>query len=185
MRTVLLVVLATAVVSAADNHKQFEKSWIGRRVVVRAPLYSLVYKERGIRGSIDARRDGLTVITPSAGVYFQFEGRRKVGDIVEHDLQRIAPSVTSAYQKGKVFEEGFNQIIEPVMLARYDPGTELVVRRVHVLLDRVRIELATPEDPEQEVATALTVQWPAPLSKPFTERSNVEELIFRFLSTRQ
>jgi hypothetical protein len=182
VRTAIGVVLATAILSAANNQKEFEKSWAGRHVVVRAPLYSLVYKERGMRGSIDTRRDGLTVVTPSAGMYFQFDGRRSVSDIVEHDVQQIAPLVTGAYRKNKVLDEGFNQLIEPVMVARYDPGTELVVRSAHVVLDRVRIELSMPGDEDRELATALTVQWPAPLSKSFTERSNIELLILKFLS---
>jgi hypothetical protein len=182
MRTAIGVVLATAILSAANNHKEFEKSWVGRHVIVRAPLYSLVYKERGIRGTIDARRDGLTVITPSAGMYFQFDGRRSVSDIVEHDVQQIAPLVAVAYRKNKVLDEGFNQLIEPVMIARYEPGTELVVLSAHVMLDRVRIDLTMPDDGTHELATALTVQWPAPLSKSFTERSNIELLILKFLS---
>jgi hypothetical protein len=183
MRTALIIALAGVLVSGSSSLKDFEKSWIGRRVVVRTPLYSLVYKELAMRGSVDARRDGLTVVTPSAGTYFQFDGRRKVDDIVEHDVQRIAPSVTDAYQQSKVFDVGFKQVIEPVMIARYDPGTALIVRDVRVTLDRVRIELSMPEDAGHELATALTVQWPAPLSKSFTERANVEALITRFLST--
>ena len=186
MRTVILFVLAAVVVSASTNsQKDFERRWSGRRVVVRVPLYSLVYKERGIRGSIDTRRDGLTVITPSAGMYFQFDGRRKVDDVVENDVQQIAPSVTVAYQKSKVFEEGFNQVIEPVMLARYDAGTEFIVRGAHVMLDQVRLELSIPGDSQQELATALTIRWPAPLSKSFTERPNIEALILRCVSTRE
>ena len=183
MRTALIIALAGVLVSGSSSLKDFEKSWIGRRVVVRTPLYSLVYKELAMRGSVDARRDGLTVVTPSAGTYFQFDGRRKVDDIVEHDVQRIAPSVTDAYQQSKVFDVGFKQVIEPVMIARYDPGTALIVRDVRVTLDRVRIELSMPEDAGHELVTALTVQWPAPLSKSFTERANVEALITRFLST--
>ena len=185
MRTVILVVLAAVVVSASNNQKEFERSWFGRHVVVRVPLYSLVYKGRGWRGSVDTRRDGLTVITPSAGMFFQFDGRRKVDDIVEHDVQQIAPSVTVAYQKSKLLDEGFNQVIEPVMLARYDAGTELVVRGAHVSLDQVRLELSIPGDPQQELATTLTIRWPAPLSKSFTERPNIEDLILRCLSTRE
>jgi hypothetical protein len=100
-------------------------------------------------------------------------------------VQQIAPSVTVAYQKSKIFDEGFNQVIEPVMLARYDAGTEFIVRGAHVMLDQVRLELSIPGDSQQELATALTIRWPAPLSKSFTERPNVEALILRCVSTRE
>ena len=55
------------------------EAWAGRRVVAKQPLYSLVYNERGLVGPTRAgRRSGLTVVTPFAGTYVQFDGRRQV-----------------------------------------------------------------------------------------------------------
>src|SRR5580765_371811 len=89
---VMLMLAATSLTSAESHQKTFEKNWVGRRVVVKRSLYSLVYKERTLRGSIRAGRDGLTVVTPFAGTYFQFDGRSRVDDIIEHDVQKIAAS---------------------------------------------------------------------------------------------
>ena len=49
-----LVLAAAAVASAANNQKEFEKLWTGRHVVVKRPLYSLVYNESGLGGSVKA-----------------------------------------------------------------------------------------------------------------------------------
>ncbi len=179
-----LLVVAAAIVSAENQQKAFETSWAGRRVVVRRPLYSLVYKERGSRGSVAAKRDGLTVVTPFEGVYFRFDGRRGIDDVTDHDVQRIAPAVKSAYVKSQLLDDAV-QVIEPVMLARYDPGTELVVRAARVKLDTVRIDLWPATMGEAELATALTVHWPAPFSKAFSERVDVEGLIQQFLAPRE
>jgi hypothetical protein len=69
------------------------------------------------------------------------------------------------------------------MLARYDPGVELVVRAAQVNRDTVRLKLSLPADGHDDVATGLTVQWPAPLSRSFSERGDVEDLIQQFLTT--
>jgi hypothetical protein len=179
---VALVLATTTILSADTNQKAFEKNWVGRRVVVKRTLYSLVYNDRNLRGSIHAGRDGLTVVTPFAGTYFQFDGRHRVDDVMEHDVQKIAQSVGFAYIKGKLLGEGSIQEIEPVMLARYDRGVELVVRAAQVNRDTVRLKLSLPADGDDDVATGLTVQWPAPLSKSFSERGDVEDLIQQFLT---
>lgn len=181
-RIAALLLLAPAILSAESKQKAFENTWTGRHVVVRQPLYSLVYKERSVLGSIKAKRDGLTVVTPFEGIYFQFDGRRRVDDVTEHDVLKIADSVKLAYQKDRLLGEGANQVIDPVMLARYERNTELVVRSARVDLESIRLELSLPDD--SELATSLTVQWPAPLSKSFSERVNVEDLIQQFLAIR-
>ena len=49
--SVVALVLATTTSMSADaNQKAFEKHWVGRRVVLKRPLYSLVYNERSLRG---------------------------------------------------------------------------------------------------------------------------------------
>ena len=179
-----LVLTATVLVSAENQQKAFENSWVGRHVVVKRTLYSLVYKEQRIRGSVEVKRDGLTVVTPFTGTYFQFDGRRHVDDIMEQDVQRISDSVKVAYQQSKLLDEGFSQVVDPILLTRYDPGTELIVRTARVNREMVRLELAQVTDGEKDIATSLTVQWPAPLSKSFSERVNVEGLIQQFLTIR-
>lgn len=181
----VVVLVATAILSADSKQKAFENYWIGRRVVVKQPLYSLVYKERTLRGAIQAKREGLTVVTPFAGTYFQFDGRHRVDDVTERDVQKIADSVRIAYQKDRLLDEGWIQQIDPVMVARYAQGTELVVRAVHVNRETVRLDLALPADSDDGPATALTVQWPVPLSKSFAERGDVEDLIQQVLTTRE
>ena len=69
------------------------------------------------------------------------------------------------------------------MLARYDRGVELVVRVAQVNRDAVRLKLSLPAGGDDGVATGLTIQWPAPLSKSFSERVDVEDLIQQFLTT--
>ena len=181
----MALVLATiTIVSADSNQNAFKKNWVGRRVVVNGPLYSLVYKERSLRGSIRADRDGLTVVTPFAGTYFQFDGRHRVDDVIEHDVQKIAEAVKRAYIKENLGNEGWIQDIEPVMLAHYDRGVELVVRAAQVDLDTVRLKLSLAADGDDDVVTSVTVKWPAPLSKSFSERGDVEDLIQQFLTLK-
>jgi hypothetical protein len=179
---VMLVVAATTIASAQRNQKTFEKHWAGRRVVVQQPLYSLVYKERTLRGSIRAGRDGLTVVTPFAGTYFRFDGRHRVDDVMEHDVQKVAAAVRHAYVTENLIGDQTIQKIDPVMVARYDSGVELVVRSARVNRDTVLLKLSLPADGDDDVATGLTVQWPVPLSKTFSERSEVEDLIQQFLT---
>lgn len=182
---VLVAALAAAatVVSAADSGQRlFEKRWAGRRVVVKQSLYTLVFNERGRGNDVRAgRRAGLTVVTPFNGIYFQFDGRRHVDDVVERDVQRIPKSVKTAYLKDHPLDEGWFQDVDPIMLARYDAGVELMVRAAHVDRDTVRLDLVQPANSDEEVGTSLTIKWPAPLSKSFSERDNVEALIRQFL----
>ena len=131
-----------------------------------------------------AKRDGLTVVTPFTGTYFQFDGRHRVDHVTEHNVQKIFESVKLAYQKEQLLDEGVNQVIDPVMLARYDPGAELVVRAARVELETVRLEFSLPADGDNDLATSLTVQWPTPLSKSFSERGEIEALIQQFVTTR-
>jgi hypothetical protein len=185
LAAVAMVLIAGVIVSAESKQKAFENSWVGRHVVVKQPLYSLVYKERSLRGSISAKRDGLTVVTPFDGIHFQFGGRHRVDDVTDHDVRKIAQAVQRAYLKDQLFDEGAIQVVDPVMLARYDPGAELVVRAARVNLETVRLELSQAADSDHDLATSLTVQWPAPLSKSFSERVDVEGLILQFLSVRE
>ena len=67
---VVMLVSGPSAIHASDSPQDaFAKRWEGRSVTVRQPLYSLVYNERGRLGTTkSARRDGLTVVTPSASM---------------------------------------------------------------------------------------------------------------------
>jgi len=182
---VALVVAAAAAASADTNQKAFEKQWTGRRVVLKRTLYSLVYHERGRGGEPHLGRSGLMVVTPFTGTYFQFDGRRHVDDVVELDFQKMINSVRAAYRRDRVLDEGWVQDIDPVLVERYEPGGEMLVRVARVERDVVRLELMKTAGTGDEGVTSLTVKWPLILSKPFSERGNVEALIQQFLALRE
>lgn len=172
-------------VRAADSQKDaFIKSLRGSRVVVKQVLYTLIYTERGLAGNMsDTRRAGLNVVTPFDGVYFQFDGRRSVDDIIERDPRRVQSEIATRYQKTAVLDIGTYSTIEPISLERYEIGFELIVRDIRIDRDTVRVTFSDPTT-KAETATMLTVKWPMPLSKPFTERSVIENLIGRFVEVQ-
>jgi hypothetical protein len=181
---VVMLMSASAVLHASDSPQDaFAKRWEGKSVMVRHPLYSLVYNERGKLGNTRSnRRDGLTVVTASGGMYFQFDGRQSRNDVVGRDPQRIVDAVAVEYQPDSLDARPYRRI-EPLLLSRYDPGVELLVKNVRFDRDSVRLTFARPGGPESsdDTATSLTVKWPAPLSKSFSERDLVEDLIRRFV----
>src|SRR5437867_1440700 len=170
--------------AAADNSRQlFTKNWEGKTVVVKRTLYTLVYNERGRLGTTRRnRRAGLTVVTPFSGWYFQFDGRQSQDDIVDHDAQRLVDTVTETYHSDALDVRDY-QKVEPIVLARYEVGSELVVSGVVIERDLVRLVLnnLAIQDEGGEAATALTVKWPTPLSKVLSERDAVEGLIGQFV----
>jgi hypothetical protein len=185
----LAIALASgiAVLTAADRPQQaFAKDWEGRHVVVKQTLFSLVYNERGRLGNtVSAKRDGLTVVTPSGGIYFQFDGRQGQDDVVGRDAQHIVDAVAAAYI-GDALDVRAYRKVEPLLIARYDAGVELVVRTVRMERDTVRlsfVQMAGPDGTDDPV-TSLTVKWPVPLSKSFSERDVVEKLIRPFLDVK-
>ena len=68
-------------------------------------------------------------------------------------------------------------------MTRHDAGAELIV--ASVLVDRDTVRLAFTQAPAQNAGddpvTALTVKWPVPLSKSFSERGLIENLIRQFV----
>jgi hypothetical protein len=186
---VLAVALAStvSVLTAADRPQRvFAKDWEGRHVIVKQTLFTLVFNERGLFGNtVSARREGLTVVTPSAGTYLQFDGRQGQDDVVGRDAQRVVDEVGSTYSGNSLDVRSYRKI-EPLMIARYDAGVELVVRSVRMDRDTVRIsfvQLAGPEGPGEPV-TSLTIKWPVPLSRSFSERDIIEKLIRPFLDVK-
>lgn len=172
---------------AADSPKDtFIRSWKGSRVVVKQALYTLLYTERGLTGNMSgARRDGLNVVTPFDGVYFQFDGRRSQEDIIERDPRRVQSAIATKYLKTAVLDIGTYPTIEAISLERYEIGFELVVSDIRIDRDTVRLMFRDPvSETKAETATTLTVKWPMPLSKSFTERSAIENLIRGFVEVQ-
>jgi len=176
-----------AVLTGAERSQQaFAKAWEGKHVIVKQTLFSLVYNERGLLGNtVSAKRDGLTVVTPSAGMYFQFDGRQGQDDIVARDAQRIVDAVGVAYRPDSLNVRSYRRI-EPLLIARYDAGVELVVRSVRMDRDTVRLSFMQMEGPDGADAsvTSLTIKWPVPLSRSFSERDVIEQLIRPFLDVK-
>jgi hypothetical protein len=183
-----LLVVALGVVCAgtglhADNSlKAFTRSWEGRRVVVKRTMYTVVYDERNRLGIWRRNRmDGLTVTTPS-GMYYQFDGRLAEADLTGHDPGQLLEQVVLQYRRDMHTEIGLVVQVKPMLLKRYQPGVELVVKGVQTDRDRVRVVFAREDtEQEREMATTLTVKWPVPLSSDFSERALIDDLIHQFV----
>jgi len=184
----LIGALLSIPVSANQGRKSFIESWQGRRVGIKRTLFTLVYDERGKLGkTYRSKREGLTVVTPSSGAYLRFDGRDSEEDIVSSDPQQMVDMINVAYRRQSSLDIGFFQRIEPTVVARYEPGGVLVVKDVRIDRDRVRLAFGRAADDAEanadEVATALTVQWPIALSAGLTERPQIEALIRQFVYT--
>lgn len=178
--------LIPTLVSSETPHAAFARSWKGRSVVVRQALHSLVFNERGRMGTLrSSLREGLTVVTPHEGTYFQFDGRQGRDDIAGKDLQAVVNKVTEAY-RGDPLEVRSYQRVEPLLVARYDPGVELVVKNVRVEQNRVKIDLLQLTSPEggEDAVTSITVKWPAPISKSLSERALIENTMRGFVDVK-
>ena len=178
----LLLPATAATIRAAENPVEaFRKEWQGRRVTVQRTLLTLVYNERGRFGKIaHGKREGLLNATPSRGIYYLFTGRRLVEDLTSSDPDRLFEMVKTSYQRDRNLDDGFLQVVTPLHIVQYIRGIELVVRRVEIEVSAVRLVLFKPESTE-EMATTLTVQWPAPLSADLEERVEIERIIRQFL----
>lgn len=91
---------STTPITAADSPKEaFTKAWVGRTVLLKQPLYTLLFDERGLMGQTRRdKREGLNVVTPFKGSHFQFDGRQKQDDVVTLDPQQLVDEVDIAYQ---------------------------------------------------------------------------------------
>jgi hypothetical protein len=181
--SVVVVMLASTPTSGESGVQAYVKGWAGTHVVVKQPLYTLVYTERGRLGkTYRGKRTGLTVTTPSSGTYFQFDGQYSEPDIVDINPDRLMKRINDTYRRTTMLGESPVQKIEPLLLVRLDPGVELVVKTVQVEFDRVRLTFVKAGDGE-EIATGLSIKWPAPLSAALSERTNLDALIGRFVDT--
>ena len=177
----LLTLAATTPIGAADNPSEvFRREWQGQRVTVQRMLLSLVYEERGRTGSTRVKRDGLTVATPSKGSHLLFMGRQSVDDLVETNADKLFEQIKVNYRKDRNLGEGFVQAVNPLHIVQYISGMQLVVARVEMERSTIRVMLAKPETPA-DMATSLTVQWPAPFSSNLEERAEIERVIRQFV----
>jgi hypothetical protein len=182
---VIALVSAVSALTAAESPQQaFARRWEGKNVIVQQSLYTLVYNERGLLGNThNGRRDGLTVVTPFEGIYFQFDGRQGRSDVAERDPQRILDEVAATYQADSLDVRSYRKV-EPLIVERFDAGVELVAEKVRIERDTVRISFARRVGPDagDDPVTSLTIKWPVPLSKSFSERDLIENLIRRFVA---
>jgi hypothetical protein len=184
---VALASITIVELSAESPQQAFVKSWEGQDVVVKQTLYALVYNERGRLGNTyGARRDGLTVVTPSQGVYFQFDGRQGRDEVIQRDPQKILEAVNVEYQGDGLDVRSYRKL-EALLLTRYDAGARMIVKSVRIDRDAVRLGFAevAGSNGEDDLAATLTVKWPVPLSKSFSERGLIENLIRRFIDVKQ
>ena len=113
--------------------------------------------------------------------YYRFDARRdSEDDIIERDPDRIVAILRTQYYRGLHLDIGNVQDVQPLMLVRYEPGAELIVRRIQIERDYLRLFLHKNRD--SDLATTLTVQWPVPLSKELTESSLIDDVLMRFLA---
>ena len=188
--TRLAVTLVVALAAAASLHaaqrsgkKAFQAGWVGRSVVVKRTLYSVLFDERSRLLPIVKHRDrvtGLTVVTPTGTSYYQFDARRdSEEDIIDHDPNRVLSQMRSQYVRSKHLDIGTVDEIEPLMLVRYAPGVEFIVKKVQIDRDRVRLFLHKAG--EDDLATSLTVKFPTPLSDELTESSLIDAALSLFV----
>jgi len=188
----LVLILCVALVAAASlqasersGKKAFQNAWVGRSVVVKRALYSVVFDERNRVLPIIKHQDrvsGLTVVTPTGTSYYQFDARRdSEKDIIDRNPNGIVSEMRKQYFRSVSLDDiGTDRDIEPLMLVQYSPGVALIVRKVQI--DRDRVRLYFHKDGEAELATTLTVKFPAPLSNELTESPLIDGAITRFVT---
>ena len=187
----LVLILHVALVAAASLHadersgrKAFQNAWVGRSVVVKRTLYSVVYDERNRVLPLIKHQDrvsGLTVVTPTGASYYQFDARRdSEWDIVGQDPNGIVSELREQYFRAMHLDIGTVQDVEPLMLVQYTPGVALVVKKVQI--DRDRVRLYFHKDGEADLATTLTVKFPTPLSNELTESALIDDALTRFVT---
>jgi hypothetical protein len=185
----ILALMSAAVVGQAHatdraGRKAFQAAWVGQSVVVKRVLYSVVFDERQRALPIVKRRDrvtGLTVATPTGTSYYQFEARRESEkDIIAHEPEGVVSQMRDQYLRSRHLDTGAAQDVEPVMLVQYAPGAALVVGKVQIDRDSVRLYLYM--DGAADLATTLTIKFPLPLSKELSEAALIEDAIGQFVA---
>jgi len=178
-----LIIMSTAstVVGAGDALSDFTKRWNGRRVVVRSPLYSVLYDEVGRLGiHYRGKVAGLTVAT-HAGQHYEFDGPGSDEDIAATTPNDVMTQMSARFHRSSHLELSSVKAITPRVLRQYDPGVALIVDSVKIERNRIRFEFSESDAQKDGLATSLTIEWPAPLSKEFREREAVEKMLRRFI----
>jgi hypothetical protein len=187
----LVLTLSVALAAAASPHaaersgkKAFLSAWVGRSVVVKRMLYSIVYDERSRVVPLFKHQDrvtGLTVVTPTGASYYQFDARRdSEEDIIDNDPNGIVSKMRTQYLRSMNLDIGTSHDVEPLVLVQYSPGVEFIVRNIRIDRDRVRLHLHKAG--QGDLATTLTVKWPTPLSDELTESSLIDAALARFVT---
>ncbi len=176
-----IMAAASAVVSAGDALSDFTQTWHGRRVLVRSPLYSVLYDEVGRLGMhYRGKLAGLTVVT-HAGQHYEFDGPGSDEDIAETTPHEVMNQMSARFHRSSHLELSSVKTITPRVLRQFDPGVALIVDSVKVERNRIRFEFIQSGGEKDEFATSLTIEWPAPLSKEFREREAIEGMLRRFV----
>jgi len=182
----LLAVMSTIATLAAGSSPKddFASAWQGQTIVLKQRLHTLAYRERGLFGNGSDKRDGLFVATPFNGIYYQFDGRQSKDDLRSTDPQRVVDAIHGEYGRDAIDVRSYAKV-EPIVLTVYEPGVELVVSHVRVDRDRLRLFFIDPRTPEAAPATTLTIQWPTPFTRAFSERKAVETVIQQYIRPRR
>jgi hypothetical protein len=181
---VLILASTVATLSAASNPKEdFATSWQGQTIVLKQRLYTLAYRERGLFGNASEKRDGLFVVTPFSGTYYQFDGRQSKDDIRSADPQRLPDSIRTTYARDSLDVREYLKV-EPIVVTSYEAGAELIVSGVRIDRDRLRLFFADARTTESTAVTSLMVQWPTPFSRSFSERDAIETIIRKYILLR-
>jgi hypothetical protein len=185
------VIFCVALAAGASLHaaepsgkKALVDGWTNRTVVLKRPLFSVVYDERSRVLPAIKHRDrvtGLTMVTPTGTAYYQFDAKRDwEEDIIVNDPNEIVSEMKKMYFRSMHIDSGTVQDVQPLMLVQYSPGVELIVRKVQIERDRVRLNFH--KEGKGDVATTLTVKWPLPLSKELTESPLIDDALSQFLA---
>lgn len=184
--TVVALVVAVAGAAAGASLKS---SWLHRRVVLKQPLYSILVTRQAFGGGALLSREGLTVVSPEQGVYYEFRGSFFSGDhnVVGTDLQEVVEEVSAEHRlmpmrndpnTGRLLPP--TPVSRPARLVTYAAGTMLKVRKVAIAKDRVTLTFDDLQG--NRAVTTLTVQWPQPLSHDLSEQPAIDRLLQQFLA---
>jgi hypothetical protein len=185
LAVIAFVACGASTVTADAPPGEFKKNWNGRRVVVKHPLYSVLYDEVGRSGiHYHGKLAGLTVATVD-GQYYEFDGPGSDEDIAEPTPNRVVSEMSVRFNRAYYLDIGTVKTITPLLLRQYDPGVILIVESVKVDRSRVRLAFSRADETADGFATSLTVEWPVPFSKAFAERDGIERTILRFVEPVQ
>jgi hypothetical protein len=117
---------------------------------------------------------------------FSSTGGRAATESSSGIRKKILEAVNVEYQGDGLDVRSYRKL-EALVLSRYDPGASMIVKSVKIERDAVRLGFAEAAglNGEDDLAATLTVKWPIPLSKSFSERGLVENLIRRFIDVKQ